>query len=184
MEDLSKKYISIARKAIEGYFNKKKISFLKGKLSNGASFVTLTYNGELRGCIGTLEAYEPLDVNIARNAINAAFFDPRFPPLSREELDKIKIEISILSSPLLLNYIDWNDLQGKIIAGVHGVILESNGSHATFLPQVWEHFKYSGRYNKEGFFEALCIKANLPKDCYKNQHPKVYIYTVEKYEEE
>jgi AmmeMemoRadiSam system protein A len=179
-DDLSKKYLKIARESIKNYLDKGKFIQPKINEKKGACFVTLTINKELRGCIGTLEAFQPLELDIAKNSVNAAFFDPRFPRLTKEEFDKIKIEISILSKPKKINY---KDIFKKIIPKKHGVVIEKNGHKATFLPQVWEHFKIKNNYDKEKFFEELCFKAGLSGDCYKNKL-NVFIYDVKKFEEE
>lgn len=105
----------------------------------GASFVTLTIDGRLRGCIGTLEAYRPLHDDVEENARAAAFADPRFPPLTAVELDRIRIEVSRLGPP---EPIDYDGTEAGAIAalrpGVDGVILRRGRHRATFLPQVWE----------------------------------------------
>ncbi len=140
----------------------------------GAVFVTLTQNGQLRGCIGSLKATRSLLDDIISHAKNAAFEDPRFLPLSLDEFKKTKIEVSILSEPKMLQYKDIEDLKQNIQPNIHGVILELNGKSATFLPQVWEQLP-----NFELFFSHLCQKAGLKfDDIYK--HPKIHTYTVKK----
>jgi AmmeMemoRadiSam system protein A len=139
---------------------------------NGAVFITLTTGSQdqLRGCIGSLSAYQPLYKDIIANAQSAALRDPRFKPLSREELDKIKIEVSILSEPKPLAYHSTEDLKTKIRPNIDGVVLEYNGYRATYLPQVWEQLP-----EFDSFFSTLCQKAGLSGDCLKN-HPDIKTY--------
>jgi AmmeMemoRadiSam system protein A len=142
---------------------------------NGASFVTLTQNGKLRGCIGSLKAQRPLIEDIISNAKNAAFRDPRFAKLTREEFGYTDVEVSVLTKPKLLEYSDIQDLKNKIRPNIDGVILKLNSNQATFLPQVWEELP-----EFESFFGHLLQKAGLPMDSFKN-HPQIFIYQVQKY---
>lgn len=125
---------------------------------NLASFVTLQKNENLRGCIGSLQAYEPLIENISKNAFNAAFNDHRFSPLKEEELNDIKISISVLSEPIEMSFDSEEDLLNQLVIGVDGVILEEQGLRATFLPSVWDQL-----LSKQEFIEHLKQKAGLPK---------------------
>jgi len=145
----------------------------------GSSFVTITKGKEksLRGCIGSLEAYRPLYEDIILNARAAALHDPRFQALSELEYNDIKIEVSILSKPEILEYSDIDDLKNKIKPDIDGVVLKLDGKQATFLPQVWEQLP-----TFDLFFAHLCQKAGLETDCLK-RHPEIYIYHVEKYSE-
>jgi len=147
---------------------------------NGAAFVTLNNksNDQLRGCIGSLQAYRPLYQDIISNAQAAALHDPRFLPLTPKELEEIKIEVSILSEPKPLPYSDIEDLKSKIIPGEDGVILKYNSYQATYLPQVWDQLP-----NFDAFFTSLCMKAGLPGNCLA-YHPEIEVYHVRKYEEE
>ena len=149
-------------------------------LENGAAFVTINKrsNDQLRGCIGSLQAYRPLYKDIISNAQAAALHDPRFPPLTPEELNEIKIEVSILSEPKPLQYSDVEDLRNKIVPMKDGIVLRYNGYQATYLPQVWEQLP-----DFDAFFSSLCMKAGLPGDCLVN-HPEIEVYHVTKYEEE
>lgn len=146
---------------------------------NGAVFVTINTepNEQLRGCIGSLQAYRPLYKDIISNAQAAALRDPRFLPLAVEELKHIKIEVSILSEPKVLDYDDIEDLKSKIVPFQDGIVLKHNGKNATYLPQVWEQLP---QFND--FFSSLCLKANLAKGCL-SEHPEISTYTVEKYKE-
>jgi AmmeMemoRadiSam system protein A len=143
------------------------------------TFVTLKINDALRGCIGNLEADGSLVDSIERNALNAAFHDHRFQPLGAEELARVEIDISILSSPERLDYRDGNDLVSKLRPLVDGVILRHGRSSATFLPQVWSQLP-----NPVTFLEHLCQKAGLSPSLWQKEHPDIYIYQVQCFEEE
>ena len=143
-----------------------------------ATFVTLTINGQLRGCIGSILPRRALIDDVIENARAAAFKDPRFPPLSAEEFPRVAIEVSLLTLPRPLPYEDVADLRRKLRPGVDGVIIRFDGRQATFLPSVWEQLPDFDR-----FFEHLCLKANLPADC-PRLHPDVYVYQAEKIAEE
>lgn len=174
--------LSLARAAI-------KSAFLNGKIDTsfveeypelqeqGASFVTLTQDGQLRGCIGSIIAHRPLLDDIIHNAKAAAFKDPRFMPLREEELERTKIEVSLLTPPQYLAYEDSADLKSKIQVGIDGVILSQGNNQATFLPQVWEEL---GEF--ELFFSHLCQKAGMDSQCLES-HPEIYTYQVEKVRE-
>jgi AmmeMemoRadiSam system protein A len=144
----------------------------------GAVFVTLTRNGELRGCIGSLEARRSLGEDVVENARMAAFADPRFPPLDRAELDDTHIEVSVLSEAQPIVFQDEADALGKLRPGVDGVILEYGRHRATFLPQVWRQLPEPAR-----FLAHLKRKAGLPADFWAPDI-RLYRYTVEKYDEE
>lgn len=142
-----------------------------------ATFITLTQNGTLRGCIGSILPYRTLLDDLVHNAKAAAFSDPRFAPLSEQELDSTKIEVSLLTVPQSVEYRDSNDLASKIRPGRDGVILNLDGYQATFLPQVWEQLS-----DFASFFGHLCQKAGLGSNCVE-QHPEIRTYQVEKIKE-
>ncbi len=144
----------------------------------GASFVTLTIGGRLRGCIGSLQAYRPLVEDVQQNAIAAAFHDPRFPPLSRAEFDRVRIEVSILSEPKPLAFDGPEDLLRKLRPGVDGVVLHYRGRRATFLPQVWEQLP-----DGVDFLSNLAYKAGLPPDAWRWPGVQIETYQVEKFTE-
>ncbi len=139
-----------------------------------AVFVTLNLDGHLRGCIGSLIPHRSLIDDIISNAKSAAFRDPRFPPLTLEEFEKIEMEISLLSIPYELEYKDVADLKAKIRVGIDGVILQHHNNQATFLPSVWEQVS-----NFEEFFSYLCKKAGLGSECLK-AHPNIRLYQAKK----
>lgn len=101
------------------------------------AFVTLHLNAQLRGCMGSLEATQPLVCDVAKYAYLTAFSDPRFEPLRREEMEFIEIHISVLSPKRLIDFTDEQDLLSQLRVGVDGLVIESNGRRATFLPSVW-----------------------------------------------
>ncbi len=142
-----------------------------------ATFVTLTIGGRLRGCIGSIVPHRALIDDLVANAEAAAFDDPRFPPLSREEFERVDIEVSLLTVPQPLEYSDIEELRSKIVPGQDGVILQLDGRQATFLPQVWEDLN-----DFDLFFAHLCQKAGLPQNCLL-YHPQIYTYRVEKFKE-
>jgi len=178
-----KKYselLGLARESIAIAFEAKELKIneaVKKKYSKKqACFVTLTIKGDLRGCIGSLEARQELWKDVAENARNAAFNDSRFMPLTKEELAKIKIEISILAVPKRISYKDAEDLKKKIKG--KGVVLGKGFNSATYLPQVWQEINDS-----EEFLSSLCRKSGLPSDAWKKEKLKVLVYSVDKIEE-
>ena len=143
------------------------------------TFVTLTMEGRLRGCIGSLEPDEAIREGVRANALNAAFHDPRFPPVTRRELDKIDIEISILTRPRELAYTDGKDLAAKLRCGIDGVIIRKGPSRATFLPQVWDQLP-----QPEDFLSHLCRKAGLAADAWQATGLTVETYQVQYFHEQ
>lgn len=155
--------LDIARTAIKSKFDEdikvKKEKLLKKNpflSEQKATFVTLTKQGQLRGCIGSLVASRSLIDDLIHNAKAAAFDDVRFVPVSKEEFEDMGLEISILTDPKVLEYDSFEDLQEKLIPYEHGVILELDGRRATFLPQVWEQLP-----DFQDFMVGLCRKAGL-----------------------
>jgi MEMO1 family protein len=144
-----------------------------------ACFVTLTKDGALRGCIGHLMAVEPLHQAVAENARNAALRDPRFPPVQPGELDKIKIEISVLTAPQSLAFSSPDDLLSKLHPNEDGVLLHIGPRTATFLPQVWAQIP-----DKVKFLEHLSQKAGCERSDWRGKDVTVDIYHVECFEEE
>lgn len=141
-------------------------------------FVTLHKRGCLRGCIGTIEPLTPLIDGVAKNALNSAFCDPRFPALTTEELTEVHIEISVLTVPAPLKFTDSEDLKRKLKPGVHGLILSQGALSATFLPQVWNQLP-----GKEAFLDNLCLKAGLAPKAWKDKKTKIETYEVEYFSE-
>lgn len=143
------------------------------------TFVTLTMDNQLRGCIGNLSSEKSIIEGVKDNAINAAFHDPRFPQLSKSELNNITIEISLLSEPEKLNYEDEVDLLEKLRPGIDGVIIRKGQYSSTFLPQVWDQLP-----DKQSFLNHLCQKAGLSPDEWRHPGLEVMVYQVQYFEEE
>jgi AmmeMemoRadiSam system protein A len=177
--------LSLAREALEaGVLGKPvpkiDIQELPTRLrQTGASFVTLTIGGILRGCIGSLEASLPLAEDVRLHAVAAANQDYRFPPVSGEELAKISIEISRLTPLRLLEYSSPNDLLSKLRPGTDGVVLLEGSKRGTFLPQVWEKVP-----QPDIFLSMLCNKIGIPKDTWLINPLTVYVYEVEEFHED
>lgn len=179
-ENPGKVLIPIARAAISSALgrpqgdNTENVPWLHEK---GASFVTLTQNQKLRGCIGTLEAHRPLLIDVKANAQAAAFRDPRFSPLAVHELDSTEIEISLLSAMLPLVFSGEHDALAQLQPGVDGVVFEFDRYRSTFLPQVWEQLP-----EVDVFMAHLKHKAGLQPGFW-NEEVKLYRYTVSKWKE-
>ena len=142
------------------------------------TFVTLTIRSNLRGCIGHIIPQESLIEGIRVNAINAAFRDPRFRPLSMDEWKNVRIEISILTEPKPLAYSEGNDLLAKLRPGIDGVIIKKGFHQSTFLPQVWDQLP-----DKKAFLNHLCLKAGLDEDAWEKGDLDVSTYQVQAFEE-
>ena len=144
----------------------------------GAVFVTLTEAGQLRGCIGSLEAHRPLGEDLEHNARAAAFGDPRFPPLKHAELPRVRVEVSVLTPATPMACSDEADALRQLRPGVDGVILEHGWHRATFLPQVWEQLP-----EPRVFLAHLKQKAGLAADFWADDL-RLSRYGVEKFKEE
>ncbi len=130
----------------------------------GATFVTLTQRGQLRGCIGSLEAQRPLVIDVAENAIAAAFRDPRFPPLEKDEYSRTRVEVSLLTPAEPFPVVSEADALSRLRPGIDGLILNYGRRRATFLPQVWESLP-----EPRQFVAQLKLKAGLPADFWHEQ---------------
>ena len=177
--------LHIAREAIDYAVNKKELpemelSTLPQRLQEqGASFVTLTLEGNLRGCIGALQASQPLALDVQEHAIAAATEDYRFRPVSPQEIASLVIEISRLSPSQELEYSTPNDLLSKLRPGVDGVVLRRGFQRATFLPQVWEKIA-----DPADFLAQLCFKMGVSEDLWEKEHLQVQTYQVEEFKED
>lgn len=138
-----------------------------------AAFVTLNRQGQLRGCVGHLEACQALVLDVAENAFAAAFRDPRFLPLGADELADLEIHISVLSPPEAMNVASEADLLRQMRPGVDGLILEEGRHRGTFLPAVWESLPLPTQ-----FLSRLKQKAGLPT-AHWSDGIRVYRYTAE-----
>lgn len=176
--------LEIARRALEESAggepqSKLELTSLPSRLIEpGATFVTLTINNELRGCIGTLEATQPLAEDVRIHAVAAALEDYRFPAVQPEEVPRISIEISRLTSPKLIECNSPEDLLQRLRPGIDGVILREGNRRATFLPQVWKKVP-----EPEKFLSMLCRKMGAPSDYWKGEKIQIYTYQVEEFHE-
>lgn len=144
----------------------------------GAAFVTLTRFGQLRGCIGTLEAYQPLVLDVREHAVAAATQDFRFSPVTLGELGQIEIEISRLTAPVPLDYDQPEDLPKHLRPGIDGVVLRDGFQRATFLPQVWEQLP-----EPVEFLDHLCLKMGARRNIWRQKVLEVQLYEVEEFRE-
>lgn len=143
----------------------------------GAVFVTLTQQGRLRGCIGSLEAWRPLADDVCKNAVAAAFRDPRFPPLAQEELVNTRVEVSLLGTPEAMRFSGEADALAQMRPNIDGIIFECNGRRSTFLPQVWEQLPEPPQ-----FMAHLKQKAGFSPDFW-SPDVKLWRYGVDKWKE-
>jgi AmmeMemoRadiSam system protein A len=176
--------LRLAREAIEAAVNRRPLppldlNSLPPRLREpGVAFVTLTRRGQLRGCIGALEPYQPLAEDVREHAVAAALEDYRFPPVRPEELPEISIEISRLTPLQPLEYDSPEDLLRKLRPGVDGVVLRDGFRRATFLPQVWEKLPDPAR-----FLDNLCLKMGAPRNLWRQKKLEVFTYQVEEFHE-
>jgi AmmeMemoRadiSam system protein A len=153
------------------------LAYSPGLRAERAVFVTLEEHGELRGCIGHLEALQPLVLDVSENAFAAAFRDPRFPALAASELAGLAIEISVLTPPHPLSFSSENELLAIIEPGLDGLILEEGAARGTFLPTVWMSLPEA-----RDFLRHLKIKAGLSPD-YWSASIRVQRYRTESFSE-
>ena len=178
-EEDKKELLRIARESIEGYLREKKIPKFEPKSEalrrNCGAFVTLKLNGQLRGCIGYMEPIMPLYMAVSRAAVAAATQDPRFPPVTLEEMKRIEIEISVLSPMVRI------DDPEKVVVGKHGLYIRNRrlGRSGVLLPQVAVEMGW----NREEFLRGVCRKAWLPEDAWKWDDTELYVFTAEVFSE-
>jgi AmmeMemoRadiSam system protein A len=176
--------VNLPRKSLSFYFKNKesytpKTQDLSDNLkAEKATFVTITKNSKLRGCMGKIKATQPLYMDIIKNTYNASFNDPRFPSVTKQELANLHFEISILSTPKQLKYTDSSTLCSLLAQSKPGVILESKFNRATYLPQVWKQLE-----TPEKFLSHLCVKAGLPSNYWEENKPSIKIYRVKRLSE-
>lgn len=179
-----KTLLRLARQALEHGVRSEKLPPLDPAVltstlqAEGSSFVTLTVRGQLRGCIGSLEPYQPLAEDVREHAVAAALHDPRFPPVEEAELNGIRIEVSRLTDPIPLDYKNADDLLSKLCPHVDGIILRDGFHRATFLPQVWEKIP-----DRADFLDNLCYKMGETPDAWRRKHLDVLTYRVEEFHE-
>jgi AmmeMemoRadiSam system protein A len=144
----------------------------------GAAFVTLTSGGQLRGCVGALDPYQPLFEDVREHAAAAGLQDFRFAPVRPEELERIRIEVSCLSDSQPLEYSSPEDLLTKLCPPVDGVILRDGTRRATFLPQVWHKLP-----DPADFLDNLCYKMGAEAGLWRKRPLEVRVYRVEEFAE-
>jgi len=180
MSELGTCLLMLARQAIAGHFGRATGNPAVDRPElheNGATFVTLTQQGRLRGCIGTLEAWRPLAIDVRENALAAAFRDPRFAPLNADEVDRTRVEVSLLTPPAALVFTDEANALAQLRPNIDGVIFSAGRRRATFLPQVWEQLPEPAL-----FMAHLKEKAGLPAS-YWGSDVRLERYGVEKWKE-
>ncbi len=183
-DDEKQLLLRLARQSIEGAVKGQPLPRLNLEdyslrlRADGASFVTLMRADELRGCIGTLEAHQPLVQDVCEHAVAAALEDFRFPPVQEGEVAKITIEISVLSEPQVLDYKNPGELIQRLQPGVDGVVIRDGICRATFLPQVWEKLP-----DPEEFLDHLCLKMGAPAKLWRRKPLTVLTYQVEEFAE-
>ncbi len=143
-----------------------------------STFVTLKKEGTLRGCIGSLTANQPLAENVRTNALNAAFHDPRFSPLTAEEWPLVTIEVSVLTKPQILAYGSGEELPDLLTPHKDGIVIRKEYASSTFLPQVWRQLS-----RPQDFLSHLCLKAGLPADAWRAGDLEVETYRVQSFQE-
>ena len=178
-QDFGTALLTRARNAIAAEFGSipQQEPVVSGLNTPGATFVTLTQNGQLRGCIGSLEARRPLEEDVRANAHAAAFSDPRFPPLSASELERTRVEVSVLTPAVPMTVADEADAIRQMQPGIDGMIFECQGRRSTFLPQVWESLP-----DRRDFFAHLKQKAGFAPEFW-SPDVKLYRYEVRKWKE-
>jgi len=174
-----KRLIELARNAVRAYLESEDIKVsdeLKERFREKRGvFVTIKENGELRGCIGFIEPVYSLWQGVVRAALGAAFADPRFMPITKEEFKDLKFEVSVLTEPELIE----EPYEDKIEIGKHGLIVEKDGFKGLLLPQVAPEFNW----DKKEFLEHTCLKAGLSKDAYRDKDVRVYRFECEIFSE-
>ncbi|HEY0665961.1 MAG TPA: AmmeMemoRadiSam system protein A [Gallionella sp.] len=177
--DKGKTLLRLARAAIAGEFGFISDDLLRSRWLEepGATFVTLTLDDQLHGCIGSLQAYRPLIDDVRENAVAAAFYDPRFPPLSKEEFPRTLIEVSLLSKQESIRFSSEQDALAQLNPGLDGVVLEFGDHRATYLPQVWAQLP-----DPSAFIAQLKTKAGLPADFW-SPDIRLSHYTVQNWHE-
>ena len=174
--------LRLARQTIENFVRgektKKPENYDKILNEKRGVFCTLTKDGQLRGCVGLPYAVKPT-IDAVIEASQSACLDTRFKPVKEEELNKIKIELSILTDPVLIKVKNPEEYLKKIVPNKDGLIIKYGFYSGLFLPQVWKELPA-----KEEFLDHLCLKAGLPKGFWKNEGVKLYKFNVQSFKED
>ncbi len=173
MKRLGKKISKTGAKSLDTELSHKVFQTQRG------TFVTLHIDGQLRGCIGNYTGDETILSGVKRNALNAAFHDPRFPSLTTSELKQIDIEVSILTKQEQIEYKDRDDLIAQLRPNIDGVIIRKRSARAVFLPQVWSQLS-----DPEEFLSHLCVKAGLLHDAWQTSRLDFFTFQVQCFEED
>ncbi len=179
MDELGATLLTLARNAIAARFGQTSSPVVdRPELHEpGATFVTLTQRGDLRGCIGSLEAWRPLRQDVQENALAAAFRDPRFNPLRADELPITRVEVSLLTPAVPMGFTDEADALARLRPNIDGVIFTAGSRRSTFLPQVWDQLAEPAE-----FMAHLKQKAGLPAN-YWGPDVRLERYEVRKWKE-
>jgi AmmeMemoRadiSam system protein A len=171
-EDEKRELLNLARMSIRAALRDEPLPVIdtsnKKFLEPAAVFVTLRIDGDLRGCIGYIEARLPLGEAIREVAIRSAFNDPRFPPLAEEEFDRIEIEISILSPLRPVESVE------EIVVGRHGLVIDDGRHRGLLLP----HVPIEYHWTREEFLRHTCLKAGLLEDCWRRPGVTLSVFTT------
>lgn len=176
--------IKLARESIESYIMRRKAMDVPENTPESlkeymGAFVTLNEKGLLRGCIGYFEPIKPLVNAVIEVAISAALNDPRFPPVTADELDDIKLEVSVLTKPELIEVNKPEEYMNKIKIGEDGLIIERDQYKGLLLPQV----AVEQEWNVEEFLYNTCTKAGLTADCWIYNDVKIYKFNAQIFNE-
>ena len=176
--------VEFARKTIETYLVDRKILDVPDDITPNLKedrgvFVTLTREGELRGCIGYPEPIMPLINALIDASISAATKDPRFNPLTPDELDKVRVEVSVLTKPTIIEVENPTEYQQKINVGQDGLIIEMGPYRGLLLPQVATEWKW----NATEFLSNTCMKAGLSQECWLSPDAKIYKFASQIFKE-
>ena len=177
--------VKTARRVVEFYIEHKSTPYIefpkKFKEKRGVFTTISTYpEHELRGCIGYPEPVLELEKALVQSSLSAAFSDPRFPPLRKDEIDKVIFEVSLLTPPEEIKLKKRKDILNEVVIGMHGLIAERSFYRGLLLPQVPVEWKW----DVQEFLEETCLKAGLPMDCWLDEYTKFYRFTAEIFEEE
>lgn len=172
-----KRLLSIARKTLEEHVSSRTVPAIDVReprlLERSGVFVTLSMHGQLRGCIGFIKPVAPLYRAVTEMTVAASSNDPRFRPVTKDELKNITIEISVLSPLKLINSIN------EIRVGTHGLYIVKGGNSGLLLPQVASQY----RWGREEFLQNTCLKAGLPENAWKDKETKIHVFSAQIFSE-
>jgi len=180
----AKKLVKLAKEAISAYFEDKKVEIsadMKKEFGEKrGAFVSLYIGEDLIGCIGFPEPVFPLYKAVIDASKGAAFEDPRFPPLSKEQFKELRIEISVLTQPEVIKVKDPSEYPSKVKIGEDGLVIRDEFGSGLLLPQVAVEWKW----DSAEFLNQTCVKAGLNPDCWCNMKRNVYKFQAQVFSEE